>query len=102
MLFLATGAAYNKEQLAQQRESYLPAFTDKEGAVKEKRNRLMGLIEAARNRAGNAWTTEMEQSMQTLFNTNASSPAKPSAQQVERKVIGGKSYIKQNGRWYSE
>jgi hypothetical protein len=67
LLFLATGAAYNKEQLAQQRMSYLPLWSDKPEAVSAKRDRLIGLIEGAKIRAGAAFTPEMEQALQEVF-----------------------------------
>ena len=67
LLFLATGAAYNKEELAQQRMSYLPLWSDKPEAVSAKRDRLIGLIEGAKIRAGGAFTPEMEQALQEVF-----------------------------------
>lgn len=66
LLFLATGAAYNKEQLAQQRASYQPNFTDSPEAVNAKNVRMQGLIEAAKVRAGNAWTPEMDAALNVL------------------------------------
>ena len=66
LLYLATGAAYNKEQLAQQRASYLPNFTDEPEAVNAKNERMKGLIEAAKVRAANAWTPEMESALNVL------------------------------------
>ena len=66
LLFLATGAAYNKEQLAQQRASYQPNFTDSPEAVNAKNERMQGLIEAAKVRAGNAWTPEMDAALNVL------------------------------------
>lgn len=67
LLFLATGAAYNKEQLAQQRLSYLPLWSDKQQALVAKRDRLRGLIEGAKIRAGAAWRPEMDTALQSLF-----------------------------------
>lgn len=66
LLFLATGAAYNKEQLAQQRASYQPNFTDSPEAVNAKNERMQGLIEAAKVRAGSAWTPEMDSALKVL------------------------------------
>ena len=66
LLFLATGAAYNKEQLAQQRASYQPSFTDSPEAVNAKNERMKGLIEAAKVRAGSAWTPEMDAALNVL------------------------------------
>jgi hypothetical protein len=65
LLYLATGAAYNKEQLQAQRQSYLPNFTDKTAARDDKRARLKELIVAAKIRSGNAWTPELEERFRT-------------------------------------
>lgn len=67
LLFLATGAAYNKEQLAGQREAYLPLWSDTQQNVSAKRDRLIGLIEGAKIRAGAAFTPEMERALQEVF-----------------------------------
>lgn len=67
MLYLATGAAYNKEQLEGQMAAYVPAFTDKPDAVEAKRTRMLGLIQNAKVRAGKAWTPEMDAASQVLF-----------------------------------
>ena len=67
MLYLATGAAYNKEQLEGQMAAYVPAFTDKSDAVEAKRTRMLGLIQNAKVRAGKAWTPEMDAASQVLF-----------------------------------
>jgi hypothetical protein len=76
MLYLATGAAYNKEQLEGQMAAYVPAFTDKPDAVEAKRVRMLGLIQNAKVRAGKAWTPEMDAASQALLLPVASS-AKP-------------------------
>ena len=76
LLYLATGAAYNKEQLAGQMAAYIPAFTDKADAIVAKKARLAELVKSAKIRAGKAWTPDMESAMQTL--TNAESPASSS------------------------
>jgi hypothetical protein len=76
MLYLATGAAYNKEQLEGQMAAYVPAFTDKPDAVEAKRVRMLGLIQSAKVRAGKAWTPEMDAASQALLLPVASS-AKP-------------------------
>lgn len=67
LLFLATGAAYNKEQLAGQREAYLPLWSDTQQNISAKRDRLIGLIEGAKIRAGGAFTPEMERALQEVF-----------------------------------
>lgn len=67
LLYLATGAAYNKEQLAAQREALLPRFTDKPGTIEAKRRSLMDKIEQAKVRSGNAWTPEMDAALQSLM-----------------------------------
>lgn len=68
LLFLATGAAYNKEQLQGQMESYLPKYTDKEQSVIDaKRQRLIELIQQSKVRAGAAWTPELDAKVQNLI-----------------------------------
>jgi hypothetical protein len=66
LLYLATGAAYNKEQLAGQMDAYIPAFTDTPEAVLAKQVRMTDLIQSAKSRAGKAWTPEMDTSMKAL------------------------------------
>jgi hypothetical protein len=73
LLFLATGAAYNKEQLAQQRASYLPAYTDKPEALAAKQERLLGLITAVKSKSGSRWTKEMDDAVSSL-RVNAAVP----------------------------
>jgi hypothetical protein len=71
LLFLATGAAYNKEQLQGQMDSYLPKYTDKSKKVLDaKRTRLIELIQGARARAGGAWTPELDAKVQNLIKTS--------------------------------
>lgn len=69
LLYLATGAAYNKEQLAGQRQAYLPAWSDKPSARRAKRDRLASLIEGGKIRAGKAWTPEMDAAMDSLLSS---------------------------------
>jgi hypothetical protein len=76
LLYLATGAAYNKEQLAGQMAAYIPAFTDKADAVSAKKARLAELVKSAKIRAGKAWTPDMESAMQTLVSAEAPAAAK--------------------------
>ena len=67
LLTLATGAAYNKEQLEGQMESYIPRWTDKEGTREDKRAALLDLIESAKVKAGRAWTPEMDAQFSALL-----------------------------------
>ena len=66
LLYLATGAAYNKEQLEGQMAAYIPSFTDKPETVTAKKARMTELIKSAKTRAGKAWTPEMDAAMSTL------------------------------------
>ena len=77
LLYLATGAAYNKEQLEAQRQSYMVNFTDREAVREDKRQRLEDLVQAAKIRAGNAWTPELEAELSTIIpaKTGASAAA---------------------------
>ena len=77
MLYLATGAAYNKEQLEGQMEAYIPQYTDKPERVASKQLMMKDLIQSAKVRAGKAWTPEMEQTVQSLMNSSA--PAAPAS-----------------------
>jgi hypothetical protein len=73
LLYLATGAAYNKEQLQGQMDAYIPAFTDTAEAVAAKKTRMTALIKSAKTRAGKAWTPEMDTAMDAL--TSSPAPA---------------------------
>ena len=73
MLYLATGAAYNKEQLEGQMEAYIPQYTDKPERVASKQMMMTQLIQSAKVRAGKAWTPEMESAVQSLMNPSAAS-----------------------------
>jgi hypothetical protein len=53
-LWLATGAAYNREQLLGQAKAYLPKWQDKPRTIAYKREALADLIQAAHLRAGAA------------------------------------------------
>lgn len=76
MLYLATGAAYNKEQLEGQIAAYIPAFTDKPETVAAKKVRMTELIKSAKTRAGKAWTPEMDSAVKSLTSSSAP-PAAP-------------------------
>jgi hypothetical protein len=71
LLTLATGAAYNREQLEGQMESYIPRYTDRPGTREDKRTALLGLIQNAKIKAGRAWTPEMDASFEQLLTTPA-------------------------------
>ena len=79
LLYLATGAAYNKEQLEGQMESYIPAFSDAPEAIESKRERLAQLVMDAKTRAGRAWTPKLDEAANTLFGPTAAAapPAAP-------------------------
>ena len=80
LLYLATGAAYNKEQLEGEIESTLPAYLDKPETVQAKRDRLRLKIDAAKIRAGDAWTPEMDAALAVLdSDAAAAAPAAPAA-----------------------
>lgn len=81
LLYLATGAAYNKEQLAGQYESYITQFSDKPEARESKRQRLAQLAKKAKVRVGKAWTPELEKTLNDLFDieTDAGPKASTSA-----------------------
>lgn len=83
LLYLATGAAYNKEQLAGQMAAYIPAFTDAPETVEAKKTRMTDLIASAKTRAGKAWTPAMDASMKALMGpASAGTPAAPAAANV--------------------
>lgn len=66
-LYLATGAAYNKEQLEAQKKALLPAFTDTEENRQSKQLKIIELINAAKIRAGKEWTPELDKAVNNLF-----------------------------------
>ncbi len=67
LLFMATGAAYNKEQRAATINEIKPLFTDKAGALDDKRGKLMEYIEAAKIKSGRAWTPELDNAMKVVL-----------------------------------
>jgi hypothetical protein len=77
LLYLATGAAYNKEQLQQQKEAYIPSWSDTPGTREIKRQRLVQMINNAKVRAGRTWTPELDQALANLV----ASPTMQSGQQ---------------------
>jgi len=77
LLTLATGAAYNREQLEGQMESYIPKWSDREGTREDKRTALLGLIQNAKIKAGRAWTPEMDAAFSQLLTPPSASSAAP-------------------------
>lgn len=87
LLYLATGAAYNKEQLEGQMESYIPAYSDEPGAIESKRERLAQLVTDAKTRAGRGWTPELDKAASTLFSSQTPvAAAKPAATPTAPKI----------------
>jgi hypothetical protein len=86
LLYLATGAAYNKEQLEGQRESYIPAYSDEPETIASKRERLAQLVMDAKTRAGRAWTPQLDKAANTLFGPTAAAAdeATPSGKKTLR------------------
>jgi len=82
LLYLATGAAYNKEQLEGQRESYIPAYSDEPETIASKRERLAQLVMDAKTRAGRAWTPQLDKAANMLFG--------PTAAAADKATTGGK------------
>jgi hypothetical protein len=60
ILYLSTGAAYNKEQRAGMISAYRPNFTDKPEAINAKFDRILGLLDGAKARSGANWTPEID------------------------------------------
>lgn len=79
LLYLATGAAYNKEQLQGQMDAYIPSFTDTDEAVAAKKSRMTELIKSAKTRAGKSWTPEMDKAMTALTGADTPAAAAPAA-----------------------
>jgi hypothetical protein len=91
LLYLATGAAYNKEQLQGQMDAYIPAFTDKDEAVAAKKARMTNLIETAKIRAGKAWTPEMDNALTALTSSAAPAASVAPKSNVGFKYLGKES-----------
>jgi hypothetical protein len=92
LLTLATGAAYNREQLEGQMESFIPKWSDRKGAREDKRTALLGLIQNAKIKAGRAWTPEMDASFEQLLTPlsapNAAAPVAPAADASGFEILG--------------
>lgn len=67
LLFMATGAAYNKEQREATINEIKPLFTDKAAALADKRGKLAEYIEAAKIKSGRAWTPELDAAMNVVL-----------------------------------
>jgi hypothetical protein len=67
LLFMATGAAYNKEQREATINEIKPLFTDKAAALADKRGKLAEYIEAAKLKSGRAWTPELDAAMNVVL-----------------------------------
>jgi hypothetical protein len=89
LLTLATGAAYNKEQLEGQMESYIPRWTDKEGTRDDKRAALLDLIENAKVKAGRAWTPEMDATFSSLLEGTEAAPGGDDTVDDNNPLLGG-------------
>ena len=89
LLTLATGAAYNKEQLEGQMESYIPRWTDKEGTRDDKRAALLDLIESAKVKAGRAWTPEMDAAFSSLLEGAEAAPGGDDTVDDSNPLLGG-------------
>ena len=74
LLYLATGAAYNKEQLQQQKSAYLSSWSDDQPTRAAKRQRLAKMVQDAKIRAGKAWTPELDSLMETLLQSPTMRP----------------------------
>jgi hypothetical protein len=66
-LTLATGAAYTAEQLQGQREALLPRYGESKESIAAKKQRVRALAEAAKVRAGRAWTPQMQGAIESVF-----------------------------------
>ena len=83
LLYLSTGAAYNKEQLLGQMDAYIPSYTDEPENVAAKQTRMADLIQSAKTRAGKAWTPKMDAAMKALM-----LPSKASGNTPEQNTAG--------------
>jgi hypothetical protein len=94
LLYLATGAAYNKLQYDNNQEAIIPQFSDGAGTIKAKRKLFLDQVEAAKNRSASAWTDEHEKiykDMLQMYDTPLAPPpgaikdllADPSAEAIK-------------------
>lgn len=83
LLYLATGAAYNKEQLQGAFEAYIPSYTDDKDTRVAKQARMTSLIRDAKVRAGKAWTPKMDAAMQALTGETSAVASTPAPSGVD-------------------
>jgi hypothetical protein len=98
LLTLATGAAYTKEQLKNAFESYMPTYQDKPDAAAAKTERLRGVVEAAKSRAGRAWTMDAELALRaalppSAFESGGGKPAAASTAGVVNRPVGSRDKL---------
>lgn len=90
LLFLSTGAAYNKEQRQAVINEIKPLFTDKKEALADKKEKLLEYIEAAKIKSGRAWTPELDSVMKTIADMYGSAettePTEPAPEGVDPKL----------------
>lgn len=60
LLYLATGAAYNKEQYEVKKQAYKINYTDKPEQIESKQRKLRELVKDAKERSGGAWSPQLE------------------------------------------
>lgn len=88
VLYLATGAAYNKEQRTQAVESLVPKYFDTPEALAAQKRRLLSLIEGGKIRADSAWTPELEKTARRAIDNmytpaGGAAPRTPAARTAE-------------------
>jgi len=82
VLYLATGAAYNKEQRLQQVESLIPKYFDRPEALGAQKQRVLSLLKGAKIRSSAAWSPELEASLNQAIDRMYSPTAAPSPRAV--------------------
>jgi len=82
VLYLATGAAYNKEQRLQQVESLIPKYFDRPEALAAQKQRVLSLLKGAKIRSSAAWSPELEASLNQAIDRMYSPTAAPSPRAV--------------------
>lgn len=89
LLYLATGAAYNKEQAEAQINAHMPLWSDKPETREAKRLAVIEKIKAGKSRLGNLWTPELDAAVASLgLDVPADQPETPSnPQEATPRVI---------------
>ena len=82
VLYLATGAAYNKEQRLQQVESLIPKYFDRPEALAAQKQRVLSLLKGAKIRSSAAWSPELDASLNQAIDRMYSPTAAPSPRAV--------------------